>query len=126
MNKIGELKPATKAFVDWYDSRMTQTLEVSFNDISEAKNWKYSVSRFIKKHYTGISVSMTDSFTVLIFRLDDENVKYNGSVRFSVLRGGEVSHMAWVNLQRDMMKIAKRQKEAGMKARKERAKTNGN
>ena len=123
MNKPGELKPATKAFVDWYESRMTQTLEVSFNDISEAKNWKTSISKYIKKHYIGVTVSMSDSFTILIFRLDDENVKYNGCVRFSVLRGGEVSHMAWVNLQRHMFEVAKKQLAAGKKAR---AKKNGN
>lgn len=126
MSKPGELKPATKAFIDWYDNAMTKELIIGFNEEREARNWQNSITKYMMHHnYVWVNACLVDPWTVSVLRMDDDEIKYEGFVRLNCIKGGDISHMAWVKLRAEQMALAKRQKEAGMKSKKEKAQKNG-
>lgn len=89
---VGQVSDKTQAFLDWYNSGLTNVLTYNFQNPKQATSFLGSIKRYIVKHGYKVDVhkSSAGSQTIVLTRIDG-GAKYSGYVVFNVSSKNEIS-----------------------------------
>lgn len=92
VKKVGQVSDKTQAFLDWYNSGLTNVVTFSFQESKQAVSFLGSIKRYIVKHGYKVDVhkASANSQTIILTRIDG-GAKYSGYVVFNVSSKNELS-----------------------------------
>lgn len=90
VKKVGQISDKTQAFLDWYNSGLTNVLTYNFQDPKQATSFLGSIKRYVVKHGYKVDVhkASTDNQIIILTRFD---AKYCGYVTFNVSSKNDIS-----------------------------------
>lgn len=92
VKKVGQVSDKTQAFLDWYNSGLTNVVTFNFQESKQAISFLGSIKRYIVKHDYKVDVhkSSADNTSIILTRIDGL-AKYSGYVVFNVSSKNDIS-----------------------------------
>lgn len=98
VKKVGQVSNKTQAFLDWYNSGLTKTVNFHFTDRKAQRSFASSIMRYTSKHGINIETAFSVDHKIFTIFRTDEIGKYKGSVNFIVCGKDDILFNAFTML----------------------------